>query len=183
VLPSVVQISTSQGSGSGVVYDTKGDIVTNAHVVGAATTLQVGLASGGKPRSATVVGVFAPDDLGVIRVQTGAGSLHPASFGRSASVRVGEIVLAMGNPLGLTGTVTEGIVSAAGRTVSGGQGSYAVLISVIQTSAAINPGNSGAALVNLAGQVIGIPTLTAANPQLGHLRCQGMAGCPHTRGR
>ena len=167
VLPSVVQISTSQGSGSGVVYDTKGDIVTNAHVVGTATTLRVGLASGGKPLAANVVGVFAPDDLAVIRVQTGAGTLHPASFGRSASVRVGEIVLAMGNPLGLTGTVTDGIVSATGRTVSEGQGSSAVLISAIQTSAAINPGNSGGALVNLAGQVIGIPTLAAADPQLG----------------
>ena len=73
VLPSVVQISTSEGSGSGVVYDTKGDIVTNAHVVGTATALQVGLASGGKPLAATVVGVFAPDDLAVIRVHTGPG--------------------------------------------------------------------------------------------------------------
>ena len=167
VLPSVVQISTSQGSGSGVVYDTRGDIVTNAHVVGTATTLQVSLASGGKPLAATVVGVFAPDDLAVIRVQTGAASLHPASFGRSAAVRVGQIVLAMGNPLGLTGTVTEGIVSATGRTVSEGEGSSAVIISAIQTSAPINPGNSGGALVNLAGQVIGIPTLAAADPQLG----------------
>ena len=96
-----------------------------------------------------------------------AGSLHPASFGRSAAVRVGEIVLAMGNPLGLTGTVTDGIVSATGRTVSEGQDSSAVLISAIQTSAAINPGNSGGALVNLAGQVIGIPTLAAADPQIG----------------
>jgi S1-C subfamily serine protease len=167
VLPSVVQISTGSGSGSGVVYDTKGDIVTNAHVVGTATALQVGLASGGKPLPAEVVGVFAPDDLAVIRVDSGSGSLHPASFGRSASVRVGEIVLAMGNPLGLTGTVTDGIVSATGRTVSEGEGSSAVLISAIQTSAAINPGNSGGALVNLAGQVIGIPTLAATSPQLG----------------
>jgi putative serine protease PepD len=167
VLPSVVQISTSQGTGSGVVYDTRGDIVTNAHVVGTATKLQVGLASGGKPLVARVIGVFAPDDLAVIKVQSGGSSLHPASFGRSASVRVGEIVLAMGNPLGLTGTVTDGIVSATGRTVSEGQGSSAVLISAIQTSAAINPGNSGGALVNLDGQVIGIPTLAAADPQLG----------------
>jgi S1-C subfamily serine protease len=166
VLPSVVQISTSEGSGSGVVYDTKGDIVTNAHVVGSATTLQVSPASGGKPLPADVVGVFAPDDLAVIKV-TGGGSLHPASFGRSSLVRVGEIVLAMGNPLGLTGTVTDGIVSAAGRTVSEGQGSSAVLISAVQTSAAINPGNSGGALVDLAGQVIGIPTLAATSPQLG----------------
>ena len=167
VLPSVVQISTSSGSGSGVVYDTKGDIVTNAHVVGTATALRVGPASGGEPLAAEVTGVFAPDDLAVIKVDSGAGSLRPASFARSASVRVGEIVLAMGNPLGLTGTVTDGIVSATGRTVSEGQGSSAVLISAIQTSAAINPGNSGGALVNLAGQVIGIPTLAATSPQLG----------------
>jgi S1-C subfamily serine protease len=167
VLPSVVQISTSEGSGSGVVYDAQGDIVTNAHVVGTATTMRVGLASGGKPLTATVVGVFAPDDLAVIRVQGGTGALHPASFGRSVSVRVGEIVLAMGNPLGLTGTVTEGIVSATGRTVSEGQGSSAVIISAIQTSAAINPGNSGGALVDMAGQVIGIPTLAAVDPQMG----------------
>jgi S1-C subfamily serine protease len=73
----------------------------------------------------------------------------------------------MGNPLGLTGTVTDGIVSATGRTVSEGQGGSAVLISAIQTSAPINPGNSGGALVNLAGQVIGIPTLAATDPQLG----------------
>jgi putative serine protease PepD len=167
VLPSVVQISTSSGSGSGVVYDTRGDIVTNAHVVGTATALQVGLASGGKALAARVVGVFAPDDLAVIRVQDSGGSLRPASFGRSTEVRVGEVVLAMGNPLGLTGTVTDGIVSATGRTVSEGQGSSAVIISAIQTSAAINPGNSGGALVNLAGQVIGIPTLAATSPQLG----------------
>ena len=127
----------------------------------------MGLASGGKPLTAEVVGVFTPDDLAVIKVDSGASSLHPASFGRSASVRVGEIVLAMGDPLGLTGTVTDGIVSATRRTVSEGQGSSAVLISAIQTSAAINPGNSGGALVNLAGQVIGIPTLAAADPQLG----------------
>ena len=167
VLPSVVEISTSQGSGSGVVYDGKGDIVTNAHVVGSAATVRVSPASGGKALAATVLGVFAPDDLAVIRVDSGAGALHPASFGRSASVQVGEIVLAMGNPLGLTGTVTDGIVSATGRTVSEGQGSSAVLISAIQTSAAINPGNSGGALVDLAGQVIGIPTLAASDPQLG----------------
>ncbi len=167
VLPSVVEISTSRGSGSGVVYDSKGDIVTNAHVIGSATTVQVSPASGGKALTAGVLGVFAPDDLAVIHVDSGAGSLHPASFGRSASVRVGEIVLAMGNPLGLTGTVTDGIVSATGRTVSEGAGSSAVLISAIQTSAAINPGNSGGALVDLSGQVIGIPTLAATDPQLG----------------
>jgi putative serine protease PepD len=167
VLPSVVEISTTEGTGSGVVYDSKGDIVTNAHVVGSATTMRVTPASGGKALPATVVGVFAPDDLAVIKVQRAASALHPASFGRSTAVRVGEFVLAMGNPLGLTGTVTDGIVSATGRTVSEGQGSSAVLISAIQTSAAINPGNSGGALVDLSGQVIGIPTLAATDPQLG----------------
>ena len=167
VLPSVVQISTAQGLGSGVVYDRRGDIVTNAHVVGSATNVQVRLASGSKALPAAVVGVFAPDDLAVIRVQNAAASLRPAVFGKSSAVRVGEIVLAMGNPLGLTGTVTDGIVSATGRTVSEGAGGSAVLISAIQTSAAINPGNSGGALVNLSGQVIGIPTLAASDPQMG----------------
>jgi putative serine protease PepD len=167
VLPSVVQISTGTGTGSGVVYDGCGDIVTNAHVVGTAATVGVSPASGGKALPAKVTGVFAPDDLAVITVQRGAASLKPAVFGRSAAVRVGEIVLAMGNPLGLSGTVTDGIVSATGRTVSEGQGSSAVLISAIQTSAAINPGNSGGALVDLSGRVIGIPTLAATDPQMG----------------
>ena len=167
VLPSVVQITTSSGLGSGIVYDKSGDVVTNAHVVGSATTVQVRAATSSRQLPAKVLGVFAPDDLAVIRVQQDAGSLHPATFARSSQVKVGEIVLAMGNPLGLTGTVTDGIVSATGRTVSEGQGSSAVLISAIQTSAAINPGNSGGALVDLSGQVIGIPTLAASDPQLG----------------
>ena len=94
-------------------------------------------------------------------------------------MRVGEIVLAMGNPLGLTGTVTDGIVSATGRTVSEGEGSSAVLISAIQTSAAINPGNSGGALVNLAGQVIGIPTLAATEPAAGRGRGRDRLRDPH----
>jgi putative serine protease PepD len=167
VLPSVVQITTSEGLGSGVVFDRKGDIVTNAHVVGSAKNVQVRLSSTSKTLAARVLGVFAPDDLAVIRVQNPPGTMRPATFGRSSAVRVGEIVLAMGNPLGLTGTVTDGIVSATGRTVSEGEGSSAVLISTIQTSAAINPGNSGGALVSLSGQVIGIPTLAASDPQMG----------------
>ena len=167
VLPSVVQITTSQGLGSGIVYDRSGDVVTNAHVVGSATTVHVRAASSSKELAAKVLGVFAPDDLAVIRVESDAGALHPATFARSSQVRVGEIVLAMGNPLGLTGTVTDGIVSATGRTVSEGQGGNAVLISAIQTSAPINPGNSGGALVDLSGRVIGIPTLAASDPQLG----------------
>jgi putative serine protease PepD len=167
VLPSVVQITTSQGLGSGVVFDRQGDIVTNAHVVGTAKNVHVRLSSTSRTLAAKVLGVFAPDDLAVIRVQKPPTAMRPATFGRSSEVRVGEIVLAMGNPLGLTGTVTDGIVSATGRTVSEGEGSSAVLISTIQTSAAINPGNSGGALVSLSGQVIGIPTLAASDPQMG----------------
>src|SRR5215475_5128703 len=167
VLPSVVQITTSEGLGSGVVFDAKGDIVTNAHVVGSAKNVRVRLPIASKTLAARVLGVFAPDDLAVIRVQNPPATLRPATFAKSSAVRVGEIVLAMGNPLGLTGTVTDGIVSATGRNVSEGQGGSAVIISAIQTSAAINPGNSGGALVSLAGQVVGIPTLAASDPQMG----------------
>src|ERR1700735_3053899 len=97
VLPSVVQITTPEGLGSGVVLDAEGDIVTNAHVVGSAKDVRVRLPSGSKTLAVTVLGVFAPDDLAVIRVQGSAGTLRPATFGRSSAVRVGEIVLAMGN--------------------------------------------------------------------------------------
>jgi putative serine protease PepD len=169
VLPSVVQINTSTGTGSGVIYDGNGDIVTNAHVVGDATTVQV-LPATGSALTARVLGVFAPDDLAVIRVTSGAGSLRPAAFGSSADVEAGQIVLAMGNPLGLTGSVTQGIISATGRTVteSGAAGGATTTIAdALQTSAAINGGNSGGALVNLSGQVIGIPTAAARDPEAG----------------
>jgi len=170
VLPSVVQINTDAGTGSGVIYDTKGDIVTNAHVVGDATTLEVLPATGGAALTAHALGVFAPDDLGVIRVTAGAGSLRPADFGSSAGVTAGQIVLAMGNPLGLTGSVTQGIISATGRTVqesSAAGGATTTIADALQTSAAINGGNSGGALVNLSGQVIGIPTAAARDPEAG----------------
>jgi putative serine protease PepD len=164
VLPSVVQISTSNSTGSGVVYNSSGDIVTNAHVVGTATSVTVREPVGNKEMSATVVGTFTPDDLAVIRVQGSTSGLKPAAWANSNGVQVGEIVLAMGNPLGLTDSVTQGIVSATGRTVGEGSGSNALITSAIQTSAAINPGNSGGALVNLSDQVIGIPTLAAQLP-------------------
>ncbi len=113
---------------------------------------------------ATLVGSYVPDDLAVITI--GAGhALKPAIFADSSKVEVGDIVLAAGNPLGLQSSITDGIVSALGRNVSEGRG--IVLPNVIQTSAPINPGNSGGALVDLAGRVIGIPTLAAADPQLG----------------
>ena len=162
VLPSVVQIETSQGLGSGIVYDTSGDIVTNNHVVEGATTFKV-TASTGHQYTGSLVGSFPADDLAVIRVS--GASLTSASFGDSAKLLVGDIVMAIGNPLGLQSSVTAGIVSATGRTVSESNG--VVLPDTIQTSAEINPGNSGGALVDLAGEVVGIPTLAATDQQLG----------------
>jgi S1-C subfamily serine protease len=160
--PSVVLIVTDGGLGSGVVFDARGDIVTNNHVVDGSHSYQVSTADG-KQYPAQLVGNFAPDDLAVLRVD--AGGLRPAAFADSKSVSVGDLTLALGNPLGLQSSVTEGIVSALGRTVDEGNG--VALPNVIQTSAAINPGNSGGALVNLQGEVIGIPTLAAIDPQLG----------------
>src|SRR5215831_1607986 len=162
VSPSVVQIETSEGLGSGIVYDNTGDIVTNAHVVGTAKTFTV-TTSTGKRLTGKLVGVFAPDDLAVIRVN-GAG-LRPAVFANSDKLAIGDIAMAIGNPLGLSSSFTEGIVSALNRQEPEGNG--VVLPSAIQTSAAINPGNSGGALTDISGAVIGIPTLAAADPQLG----------------
>jgi putative serine protease PepD len=162
VSPSVVQIQTSEGLGSGIVFDTKGDIVTNAHVVGSATTFVV-TTSTGKQYKGSLVGKFDADDLAVIKVS--GAKLRPASFADSSKLRVGELAMAIGNPLGLQSSVTQGIVSALGRQEPEGNG--VVLQNAIQTSAAINPGNSGGALVNIGAKVIGIPTLAAADPQLG----------------
>src|SRR4051794_32093195 len=162
VSPSVVQIRTPQELGSGVVFDARGDVVTNAHVVGNATRFVVTLAAGDSHR-ATAVGRDAANDLAVIRI-VGARP-RPAMFADSSQVEVDDIVLALGNPLGLRSSVTEGIVSALRRSVPEGNG--VTLSSVIQTSAAINPGNSGGALVDLSGRVIGIPTLAALDPEMG----------------
>jgi len=160
--PSVVLIQTSQGLGSGIVFDADGNVVTNAHVVEGADSFQVTLADG-KQYPARLVGSFAPDDLAVLHIN--AGGLHPVGFADSSQLAVGDVALAIGNPLGLQSSVTEGIVSALGRTVNEDNG--VALPNVIQTSAPINPGNSGGALVDLQGQVIGIPTLAATDPQLG----------------
>lgn len=163
VRPEVVEISTTKDLGSGIIYNTRGDIVTNHHVVGSATTFKVRLVDG-QTLTGHLVGAYAPDDLAVIKV-SGAKHLTPATFGDSSKVQVGDIVMAVGNPLGLASSVTEGIVSYNGRTVA--ESSSVVLPSTIQTSAPINPGNSGGALVGLNGKVIGIPTLAAVDPQLG----------------
>ena len=160
VEPSVVQIETSEGLGSGIVVDRRGNIVTNAHVIGNATRFTVTLYNGRRV-PATLVGSFPPEDIGVIRITP--RNLRPAAWARTATV--GEIVMAIGNPLGLRASVTQGIVSAVGRL--GEEGNGVVLPDTIQTSAAINPGNSGGALVNLRGAVVGIPTLAAVNPEIG----------------
>jgi S1-C subfamily serine protease len=163
VRPSVVEISQSSGLGSGIVYDDKGTIVTNAHVVGNATQFKVTFVDG-RTVDATLVGSYPPDDIAVVRVRSD-DKLAPATFADSSKVAVGQIAMAIGNPLGLASSVTEGIVSSTGRTVSEGGG--VVLPSTIQTSAPINPGNSGGALVGLDATVIGIPTLAATVPELG----------------
>jgi putative serine protease PepD len=160
--PSVVLIETSVGLGSGIIYDAQGDIVTNNHVVTGSTTFTV-ITSTGKQYPATLVGAYPPDDLAVIRIQ--ATGLHPATFANSSNVQVGDIVMAIGNPLGLQSSVTEGIVSAMRTAIPEGNG--VTLPSAIQTTAAINPGNSGGALINLNEQVVAIPTLAATDPQLG----------------
>ena len=116
--------------------------------------------SNGRNLTGHLVGTYAPDDLAVIKV-TAANGLAPAHLGNSAALEAGDIVLAIGNPLGLSSSVSEGIVEFNGRGVSEGNGVF--LPDLVQTSAAINPGNSGGALVNLSAQVVGIPTLGASN--------------------
>jgi S1-C subfamily serine protease len=169
VLPSVVLIRTADGLGSGVVLDRVGNIVTNAHVAGQATALQVQRAGDPAARPAHLVGTYPQGDLAVIRAENPAG-LTPATFGDSSKAQAGDLVLAVGNPLGLAGSVTEGIISATGRAViepTMASTTATALPDAIQTSAPINPGNSGGALVTVTGHVIGIPTLAAVSPQGG----------------
>ncbi|MFE2417691.1 S1C family serine protease [Streptomyces hokutonensis] len=170
VLPSVVQIQASSDLGSGVVYDGQGHIVTNAHVVGNEKTFKVTTANSEDVLTAELVYSYPDQDLAVVKLDKVPDGLKAAAFADSAKVQVGQIVLAMGSPLGLSSSVTQGIVSATGRTVSEGSsdgGTGATIANMVQTSAAINPGNSGGALVDLNGQVIGIPTLAATDPNLG----------------
>ena len=162
VSPSVVQIEDQHGLGSGIVLDAAGHIVTNNHVISGATSFTV-TTSNGTRHPATLVGSFPPDDLAVIKIS--GGHLKPAAFADSSKLQVGDLAIAIGNPLGLRSSVTEGIVSAFRTAVP--ESNEVTLPSIIQTSAAINPGNSGGALVDIEGRVIGIPTLAATDPQLG----------------
>ncbi|MFB9447916.1 S1C family serine protease [Dactylosporangium vinaceum] len=158
VLPSVVDISTGEAEGSGVIMTADGQIITNNHVVAGARQLTVTFSTG-KTAPATVVGTDPAGDIAVIKVQ-GVSGLTAAKFGDSDALRVGDTVLAVGSPLGLQGSVTAGIVSALHRTIEGEQGGKSIA-DAIQTDAAINPGNSGGALVNLRGEVVGINTAIA----------------------
>src|SRR6266849_5923185 len=167
VRPAVVEVNvtTQQGGaiGSGVIIDGRGYIVTNNHVVNGAQSMTVTLYDGTN-LPAQLVGIDPADDLAVVKITPPAKGLTVATIGDSSKLAVGQDVMAIGNPLGITQTVTHGIISALGRNVSEGQGG-ATIPNAIQTDAAINPGNSGGALVDMQGNLIGIPTLTAIDPE------------------
>jgi putative serine protease PepD len=170
VLPSTVQIiaeydGNPQGAtGSGFVMDREGHIITNNHVVAQAAAangpIEV-IDQKGRHLRATVVGRSAVYDIAVLEAR-GARSLQPAAFGSADQMRVGETVVAIGSPLGLSATVTSGIVSAVHRPVTTGNGSDSSYINAVQTDAAINPGNSGGPLVDLQGQVVGVNSAIAS---------------------
>jgi putative serine protease PepD len=172
VVPSVVTIAASgpggSGTGSGEVIRSDGYILTNNHVISIAAasggSVEV-LFSDGQTVPATITGRDPQTDLAVLKVQP-PHELKVISLGSSSSVKVGEPVVAIGAPLGLSGTVTSGIVSALDRTVQvpGENDRSALLVSALQTDASINPGNSGGALVNCQGQLVGVPTAGAAVP-------------------
>ena len=165
VVPSVVSVSTTrlartqlsqivpvQGQGSGVILSDTGYIVSNAHVVEGARDVEVTLYDG-RTFKAVVVGESKTRDLAILKIE--AESLVAIEMGDSDNIKVGQFVLAIGNPLGLGSSVTFGMVSALDRTI---QSDRSYLEGLIQTSAQINPGNSGGALVDLDGNLIGVPT-------------------------
>lgn len=158
-----VQTDSGGAQGSGVIIDRSGNIITNNHVVAGATTggLQVTLTDG-RLFEAEIVGTDPTTDLAVIKITDAPSDLSPATLGDSSAVRVGEAVMAVGNPLGLSNTVTTGIVSAVDRPVSTSEsGTEAVVTNAIQIDAAINPGNSGGPLFDGQGEVIGITSSIA----------------------
>jgi S1-C subfamily serine protease len=164
VNPGIVTIrvltnESTGGLGSGFVIDMDGHIVTNYHVVEGESDLEVDFPSGFKTRG-DVVGIDLDSDLAVVKVDAPQDELHPLSFGDSSQTHVGQTVVAIGNPFGLSGTMTVGIISAQGRTLESLReapgGDFFSAGDLIQTDAAINPGNSGGPLLNLNGEVIGI---------------------------
>ena len=152
----------SEALGSGFVWDSQGHIVTNNHVIAGASKISVTF-SDGTTVPATVVGADPNSDLAVLKVNVPSSQLHPVTMGDSAQVKVGELAIAIGNPYGLAGTMTEGIVSAISRSLPVGLDNQSAqtgptysIPDIIQTDAAINPGNSGGVLVNDQGEVIGV---------------------------
>jgi 2-alkenal reductase len=152
VNPSVVHIGVSGGEGSGFVYDQQGYIVTNNHVVAGGGEIVVAFADGSIV-PAQLVGTDPDSDLAVIKVNVTAEELAPVVMADSDQLKVGQIVIAIGNPFGLSGTMTTGIISSLDREL---EGSQYIIPDVIQTDAAINPGNSGGPLLDLQGRVIGV---------------------------
>ena len=143
------------GVGSGFVFDKQGHIITNAHVVDGATKVVITFLDG-REYNAEIVGVDTFTDIAVVKVNADLSLLHPLTLGDSSSLKVGEPIAAIGNPFGLSGSMTSGIVSQLGRLLPSGSG-YSIP-DVIQTDAAINPGNSGGPLLNMRGSVVGINT-------------------------
>ncbi|QOV41138.1 trypsin-like peptidase domain-containing protein [Streptomyces ferrugineus] len=161
VLPSVVSVRTGEGQGSGFVFDERGRILTNAHVVAGSSQVSVELQDG-RRLSAQVIGDDPAHDVAVLEPETSRG-LRAAELATGARPAVGDTVLAIGSPLGLSGTVTSGIVSALDRSVRlGDDGGRRP---ALQTDASINPGNSGGPLVDDEGRVIGINTAIATLDQ------------------
>jgi S1-C subfamily serine protease len=159
VLPGVVAIQTNVSEGSGFVFDSEGHVVTNQHVVAGASQVEIAFASGFRAYG-TVIGSDNYADIAVIKVDAPADQIHPLPVGDSSILNVGEQVVAIGNPFGLSGTMTLGIVSALGRTqtaqVDPETRTAFSTADIIQTDAAINPGNSGGPLFNLQGEVVGV---------------------------
>ena len=160
--PGVVRVNTQRnqtegetgGIGSGFVFDKKGHIITNAHVIENSTKTVVTFLDG-RSYNAQIIGVDKYTDIGVIKVNTDLKLLHPLSLGDSSNLQVGESVTAIGNPFGLSGSMTSGIISQMGRLLPSAGFS---IPDIIQTDAAINPGNSGGPLLNMRGDIVGINT-------------------------
>lgn len=156
---SVLRSDEQSGNalGSGVVYDTGGNIVTNNHVVQAAKKITITFNTGNS-YNGRIIGNDPYSDLAVIKVDADPSILHPLTFGDSKKLRIGDEVAAIGNPFGLTGSLTSGIVSQTGRLLSTPGTSAFSIPDIIQTDAAINPGNSGGPLLDMDGHVVGINT-------------------------